>query len=495
MTRREAARYFTQGEGWTPSTGCTEAGRSFTDVHCGDQDWQPIETFFDQGITAGCGSGNFCPDTAITRGQMMVFLLKVEHGSSYSPPACTGVFADVPCPSGQFVDWIERAYNEGLTAGCGGSNFCPNANVNEWQMAVYLNKPVIAPNYRTIPGGTWYTLRDDQNRVTTEFYESFPGRDNIYLGNLLVASYVSHGNSGTPGWNFHSSDHLGTVRLTVNGSTGATIESQKYWPYGDKVGTPGAPIQKLAFASMERDPENNHYFDHHRKQDFNLGRFVSVDKIRGKSRYPQSWNRYSYVLNNPLKFVDPKGLYVSGCALVELACFDKMASFENARMENAKSADAQVRASAAALGELGEKNGVTVRPYTAQETATLGATARHGFTGPLDPTVRGTRQLLVAFNPLSPSLGRTVAHEGSHVFDRLRFLNSFDPKSGTYDFSLNFTHYFTEFHAYDVGGRVTAYGTIEPGPAGWGELDRILTSGDWPERDQFIFNPDEYPQE
>ena len=100
VTRREAARYFTQGEGWTPSTGCTETGRSFTDVHCGDQDWQPIETFFDQGITAGCGSGNFCPDTAITRGQMMVFLLKVEHGSSYSPPACTGVFADVPCPSG-----------------------------------------------------------------------------------------------------------------------------------------------------------------------------------------------------------------------------------------------------------------------------------------------------------------------------------------------------------------------------------------------------------
>ena len=113
------------GEGWAPSTGCTEAGRSFTDVHCGDQDWQPIETFFDQGITAGCGSGNFCPDSTITRGQMMVFLLKVEHGSAYAPPACVGnVFTDVTC-AGQFDAWIEQASDEGLTGGCGGSLSAP----------------------------------------------------------------------------------------------------------------------------------------------------------------------------------------------------------------------------------------------------------------------------------------------------------------------------------------------------------------------------------
>ena len=28
-----------------------------------------------------------------------VFLLKAKHGSSYTPPACTGIFSDVPCPS------------------------------------------------------------------------------------------------------------------------------------------------------------------------------------------------------------------------------------------------------------------------------------------------------------------------------------------------------------------------------------------------------------
>jgi hypothetical protein len=39
------------------------------------------------------------------------------------------------------------------------------------------------------------------------------------------------------------------------------------------------------------------------------GRFLSVDRSGRSIRYgrPQSWNRYSYVLNNPLKYIDPFG--------------------------------------------------------------------------------------------------------------------------------------------------------------------------------------------
>ena len=36
------------------------------------------------------------------------------------PPACAGVFADVPCPGGFAVDFIEGLFDEGVTAGCGG---------------------------------------------------------------------------------------------------------------------------------------------------------------------------------------------------------------------------------------------------------------------------------------------------------------------------------------------------------------------------------------
>jgi len=99
-----------------------------------------VEKIFRKGITAGCGDGtNYCVNTAVTRAQMAVFLLKSEHGSTYVPPSCTGVFADVPCPS-LFADWIENLASEGITAGCGGGNYCPAASVTRAQMAVFLLK-------------------------------------------------------------------------------------------------------------------------------------------------------------------------------------------------------------------------------------------------------------------------------------------------------------------------------------------------------------------
>ena len=70
---------------------------------------------------------------------MAVFLLKAEHGSAYVPPACAGVFGDVTCPS-LFADWIEQLAAEGITGGCGGGNYCPNNPNNRGQMAAFLVK-------------------------------------------------------------------------------------------------------------------------------------------------------------------------------------------------------------------------------------------------------------------------------------------------------------------------------------------------------------------
>ena len=55
---------------------------------------------------------------------MAVFLLKAKHGLCYAPPPCTGIFPDVPCPS-TFANWIEALAAEGITGGCGGGNYCP----------------------------------------------------------------------------------------------------------------------------------------------------------------------------------------------------------------------------------------------------------------------------------------------------------------------------------------------------------------------------------
>ena len=112
---------------------------TFGDVPCPSTFANWIEEMAAEGITGGCGGGDFCPQTPVRRDQMAVFLLKGEHGSSYVPPTCTGVFLDVPCPS-TFANWIEQLAAEGVTGGCGGGNYCPGNLNTRGQMAVFMTK-------------------------------------------------------------------------------------------------------------------------------------------------------------------------------------------------------------------------------------------------------------------------------------------------------------------------------------------------------------------
>ena len=99
-----------------------------------------IHTIAADGITAGCAAGLYCPDASVLRSEMAVFLLKSEHGSGYTPPAATGnVFDDVSASSFAAA-WIERIHAEGITAGCTPNDFCPNAAVSRAEMAVFLLK-------------------------------------------------------------------------------------------------------------------------------------------------------------------------------------------------------------------------------------------------------------------------------------------------------------------------------------------------------------------
>ena len=49
---------------------------TFDDVPTSDPGFQYVEALVASGVTAGCGSGNFCPDAPLTRRQMAVFLAK-----------------------------------------------------------------------------------------------------------------------------------------------------------------------------------------------------------------------------------------------------------------------------------------------------------------------------------------------------------------------------------------------------------------------------------
>ena len=113
----------------------------FTDVPCASPFASWVEMLAERGITAGCGGGTFCPDRHVTRAQMAAFLLKAVHGSDFTPPPCTNVFADVACP-GPFADWIEAAYFEEMVGPCEGDplRFCPDIEVTRAWMTRLLVK-------------------------------------------------------------------------------------------------------------------------------------------------------------------------------------------------------------------------------------------------------------------------------------------------------------------------------------------------------------------
>jgi ELWxxDGT repeat protein len=115
-------------------------GTVFQDVPAGHWAAPWIEQLAADGVTSGCGGGNFCPADPLTRAEAAVLLLKARHGSGFVPPPATGtVFNDVPA-SHWAAAWIEKLAAEGITGGCGGGSYCPARTATRAEMAAFLAK-------------------------------------------------------------------------------------------------------------------------------------------------------------------------------------------------------------------------------------------------------------------------------------------------------------------------------------------------------------------
>jgi len=111
--------------------------KPFNDVEINSTFCPWIQELAARGITHGCGNGNYCPGSPVTRDQMAFFLLKALEGSSYTPPACTESFSDVS-PSSTFCPYIQELAARGITNGCGSGRYCPGNPVSRDQMAKFL---------------------------------------------------------------------------------------------------------------------------------------------------------------------------------------------------------------------------------------------------------------------------------------------------------------------------------------------------------------------
>jgi RHS repeat-associated protein len=117
-------------------------------------------------------------------------------------------------------------------------------------------------------------------------------------------------------------DQVGSTRI-VTQANGAVCFDQDYFPYGQEVYTsPGSCPQSYKFTGYERDAETGLDYAFARYYNARLARFMSGDPLAGDVGDPQSLNRYAYVRNNPINFIDPTGLDMcpgeaglSGCGL------------------------------------------------------------------------------------------------------------------------------------------------------------------------------------
>ncbi|HUE99837.1 MAG TPA: choice-of-anchor Q domain-containing protein [Anaerolineales bacterium] len=147
VTRAQMAVFLERGiHGSTYNPPLVGGSSGFDDVPTSYWAAAWIKQLAAEGITGGCGSGLYCPESPVTRGQMAVFLLRSKYGASYAPPAVgasTG-FGDVPATYWAGA-WIKQLVAEGITAGCGTGTYCPEDSVTRAQMAVFLVRTFNVP--------------------------------------------------------------------------------------------------------------------------------------------------------------------------------------------------------------------------------------------------------------------------------------------------------------------------------------------------------------
>ncbi|MFN7940737.1 MAG: RHS repeat-associated core domain-containing protein [Thermoanaerobaculia bacterium] len=170
-----------------------------------------------------------------------------------------------------------------------------------------------------------WTVRGLDQQILREYIEGGGNtlsvlNDYVYANGQLLASETPAGVR-----DFHP-DHLGTPRLVSDGG-GNGLVAHTYFPYGQEATSPTGDAQRLKFTAQERDlfattganpaADDLDYF-HARVRSPLVGRFLSVDPVQNVKRTmkrPQGWNRYSFVVGNPMKYVDPTGtiFVLAGC--------------------------------------------------------------------------------------------------------------------------------------------------------------------------------------
>ncbi|MBK6713503.1 MAG: peptidoglycan DD-metalloendopeptidase family protein [Chloroflexi bacterium] len=131
-------------------------------------------------------------------------------------------------------------------------------------------------------------------------------RSTYSLAGQAIATRVNGDPEGHDGLYYLYSDHLGSASALVT-SGGQKVNETRYLPFGGyRSGGPNA-ITDRGFTGQKENMELGLLYYNARYYAPGLGRFLSADSIVPNPTNPQSYNRYSYVLNSPINYSDPSG--------------------------------------------------------------------------------------------------------------------------------------------------------------------------------------------
>ncbi len=159
---------------------------------------------------------------------------------------------------------------------------------------------------------------EQQNGSYTEILYSPLGKTALMNGQTLAKAFVYlpggataiyNSSSGSPAYYRHS-DWLNSARLTSTAARGL-YSSLAYAPFGEQYAISGTADP--SFTGQNSDTASTLYDFTFREHSPSQGRWLSPDPAGMGAvdpTNPQSWNRYAYVLNNPLALVDPLGLCI-----------------------------------------------------------------------------------------------------------------------------------------------------------------------------------------
>ena len=147
----------------------------------------------------------------------------------------------------------------------------------------------------------------------------------ITLGNVVLTHYPTN----APGqqWQTHVmvQDNQGST-LAIADTQGRVIQRYRYDPYGEQftittgylsaAATKGyLPVSQQGYTGHEMLNNVNVIHMNGRIYDPTIGRFLQADPHIQAPDNLQNYNRYSYVLNNPMSYTDPSGYFLAGLAM------------------------------------------------------------------------------------------------------------------------------------------------------------------------------------